>query len=253
MAATRRNDIRIIVYTPALVSGDRRPLAVVHAMEQAFPGLRLEWTISDEGQFVPLPRRDAWFVEQLKNEPFPLVCNGGAEGQLVTIWGLEQSAASGPGGQPLFDVHAKLPLDANGIAAAGDVLEAVSEAARALWGHATPFQASWEIVQQTRAPDGTESPPRGLPAIKRPEEIASPEIPHRLGWLSYWSAAAALAIGFPDPERDGDLLSRARRTASGGWLVRLTDGPLDLDKPAHLDALKRAYERFPRIGGRSSS
>jgi hypothetical protein len=26
--------------------------------------------------------------------------------------------------------------------------------------------------------------------------------------------------------------------------------PLDLDNPAHLEALLRAYERFPWIGGR---
>ena len=84
------------------------------------------------------------------------------------------------------------------------------------------------------------------------ERIRLPEIPHRLGWLNYWSAAAARAIGFPDPARDADLLSRSRRTATGGWVVRLTDVPLDLDNPAHLDALKRAYERFPEIGGRSA-
>jgi hypothetical protein len=35
--------------------------------------------------------------------------------------------------------------------------------------------------------------------------------------------------------------------------VQLTDAPLDLDNPAHLDALKRAYERFLEIGGRSAS
>ncbi|WNG62386.1 hypothetical protein F0U59_52585 [Archangium gephyra] len=29
------------------------------------------------------------------------------------------------------------------------------------------------------------------------------------------------------------------------------DEPLDLDKPAHLEALKQAYERFPEIGGRA--
>jgi hypothetical protein len=28
--------------------------------------------------------------------------------------------------------------------------------------------------------------------------------------------------------------------------------PLDLDDPAHLDALLRVYERFPEIGGRST-
>lgn len=32
----------------------------------------------------------------------------------------------------------------------------------------------------------------------------------------HWSAAAEKAIGFPDPARDAELLSRAQRTASGG-------------------------------------
>ena len=32
--------------------------------------------------------------------------------------------------------------------------------------------------------------------------------------------------------------------------MQLTDAPLDLDNPAHLDTLLRAYERFPEIGGR---
>ena len=66
------------------------------------------------------------------------------------------------------------------------------------------------------------------------------------------SAAAAEAIGFPDPARDAELLSRSRRTATGGWVVQLTEAPLDLDNPAHLDALKRTYERFPEIGGRAA-
>ncbi len=94
--------------------------------------------------------------------------------------------------------------------------------------------------------------PGGCPRSSSPTHIRSPEIPHHLGWLNYWSAAAAEAIGFPDPARDAELLSRSRRTATGGWVVQLTDAPLDLDNPAHLDALKRAYERFPEIGGRSA-
>jgi hypothetical protein len=59
-------------------------------------------------------------------------------------------------------------------------------------------------------------------------------------------------MGFPDSSRDADLLSRARRTVTGEWVVRLTDAPLDLDNLAHLDALLRAYDRFPEIGGRSA-
>jgi len=82
--------------------------------------------------------------------------------------------------------------------------------------------------------------------------MRSPEIPHRLGWLNYGSAPAARAIGFPDAARDAELLTRARRTASGGWVVQLTHAPLYLDNPTHLGALLRTYERFPEIGGRSA-
>ena len=86
--------------------------------------------------------------------------------------------------------------------------------------------------------------------LNLPQKLPSPAIPYFLGWLNYWSAPAAKAIGFPDMARDGELLTRARRTATGGWVVPLTDTPLDLDNPTHLDTLMRAYERFPEIGGR---
>ena len=134
------------------------------------------------------------------------------------------------------------------------MLEAIAEGTRAFWGHATPFNSGVEIAEQTSPiAQGPPRPPRGLPALKLPDEIRAPEIPHRLGWLNYWSAAAARAIGFPDPALDAELLSRARRTATGGWVVSLTEAPLDLNDPAHLDALKRAYERFPEIGGRANT
>ena len=117
--------------------------------------------------------------------------------------------------------------------------------------HATPYAAAVDIAYQI-APtrEGPPSPRRGLPALKLFKHLRSPEIPYYLGWLNFWSAASAKAIGFPDPTRDAELLTRARRTASGGWVVQLTDAPLELDNPAHLDALLRAYERFPEIGGR---
>jgi hypothetical protein len=52
--------------------------------------------------------------------------------------------------------------------------------------------------------------------------------------------------------RDAEMLTVARRTPSGGWVVQITDAPLDYDNTAYLDALKRAFERFPQIGGRDS-
>ncbi|MFY0578238.1 DUF5953 family protein [Cystobacter fuscus] len=251
MPAIQENEIAIIVYAPALVGDDGRPLAVVQGMERAFPGLRLEWTISGEGKLLRLPQREAWLAQgRQTGRGFRLICNGD-ESYRVTVSGWNKPEGLSPAGQAQFEVHAALPLNATGIAAAVDVLEAMAEGSRAFWGHATPFRAGVDIAHQTKnRPDDLEPPPRGLPVLKSPRAMRSPEIPHRLGWLSYWSAAAADAIGFPDSTRDSELLSRARRTATGGWIVQLTDTPLDLDNPSHLDALKQAYERFPEIGGR---
>ncbi|HYO59437.1 DUF5953 family protein [Archangium sp.] len=249
---TAQEDIGIIVYAPALVGDDSRPLAVVRGMERALPGLRLGWTTSEKEDLIALPHRDEWVATHRTSGGFPFLCNDDDD-HLVTVAGWENPNGLAAGNPPHFEVHADLPLDAAGIAAAVDVLEAVAEGARAFWGHATPFNAAVEISRQTRDPVRKPGvPPRGLPALRFSDYIRAPEIPHYLGWLNYWSAAAARAIGFPDPARDADLRSRARRTATGGWVVRLTDAPLDLDNPAHLEALKRAYERFPEIGGRST-
>jgi hypothetical protein len=249
---TRHKTLIVIVYAPALVGNDCRTLAVVHGMEKALPGLRLEWRLSKGGRPIALPQRDAWLAENTVDGGFPLVCNGDAS-YPVTVNGGERPGILSPGGQAQFEVYAELPLDKPVIAAAAAVLEGMAEGARAFWGEATPDDAAGDIAYQT-APtlEGPPSPRRGLPALKLFEHIRSPEIPYFLGWLNYWSPAAAEAIGFPDPARDAELLSRARRTASGGWVVQLTDAPLDLDNPAHLDALKRAYERFPEIGGRAT-
>ncbi|WNG15543.1 DUF5953 family protein [Cystobacter fuscus] len=243
--------LTIIVHAPALMAHDARPIAVVHAMERALPGLFLGWTTSEKEELIELPLRDEWVAANLTNEGFPFLCNDDDD-HLVTIAGLENPNGLAAGSPPHFEVHADMPLDAVGIAAAADVLEGVAEGARAVWGHATPSGYGGIVAQQFRHPgDEPRIPPHGLPSLNLPWNSSTPEIPHFLGWLNYWSAAAARAIGFPDPARDAELLPRSRRTATGGWVVRLTDAPLDLDNPAHLDALKRAYERFPEIGGRS--
>ncbi|WP_043712424.1 DUF5953 family protein [Corallococcus macrosporus] len=249
---TQRKALTLIVYAPALVENDGRALAVIHGMEHAFPGLRLDWEVGERGRLIPLPQRDAWLVQRIDEGGFPLVCNGD-ERYPVTVSGRGSSALLSPGAQPQFEVHAKLPLDEPVMAAAAALLEGVAEGAHAFWGHASPYGYGSEVSRQfRRTPHGPELSPRGLPMLHLPEKLSAPETPWFLGWLNYWSAPAARLIGFPDSARDAEWLSRATRTASGGWVVRLTDAPLDYDNPEHLDALKRAYERFPKIGGRSS-
>ena len=248
---TTRKRLVVVVYAPALAGKDRRTIDSVHGMEKALPGLRLEWEVGKGGRPIALPRRDAWLVERTQDGRFPLLCNGD-ESYPVTVAGGGRSGLFSPGGQPQFEVHAELPLDGPVVAAATSVLEGVADGARAFWGHASPYGYGSEVAQQVRrSTHAPERSPRGLPMLNLPEKLPAPEIPCFLGWLNYWSAAAR-AIGFPDPARDAELLARARRTPSGGWVVQLTDAPLDYDNPAHLDALKRAYERFPVIGGRDS-
>ncbi|WP_163781986.1 DUF5953 family protein [Myxococcus vastator] len=249
---TTRNRLVLNVYASALTENDGRPLAAVHGLERASPGLSMAWKVSKNGQLIALPNRDSWLAEAVALGEFPLVCNGD-ESYPVTIVGRHQLASESPGGQPQLQVHAKLPQDTATVAVAADVLEQVAEGIRALWGLVAPGGVMEVIADQTGPKRyGPSEPPLGLPALKMPWNIRSPETPRHLGWLNYWSAAAAKAIGFPDPTRDTDLLSRSRRTASGGWVVQLTDAPLDLDSSTHLDALKRAYARFPEIGGRSA-
>jgi hypothetical protein len=250
--AFAQDDITVSVYAPALADDDGRPLTIVHGMERALPGLRLGWTTSEKDDLIPLPHRDEWVASDRTDGGFPFLCNDD-DSHPVSLFGLENPNGLYAGGPPYFEVHASLPSHAAGLAAAADVLAAVGEGARAYWGHATPSNATVEISRQTIDPVRKPGvPPRGLPALRFPDSIRAPAIPHNLGWLNYWSAAAARALGFPDPARDSELLSRARRTATGGWVVQLTDAPLDLDNPAHLNALLRAYERFPEIGGRSA-
>ncbi|MDC0707069.1 DUF5953 family protein [Stigmatella sp. ncwal1] len=249
---TLHSSLVLSAYAPALRVDAGRTLAVARGIERALPGLRLKWTISDEGKFIPLPQREEWLAEAAARRKLPMLCNGD-ENYLVTVSGWERPAGISSGGQPQFEVHAELPLDAASIAAAAEMLEGMAEGARAFWGRVLPASVAEEMAQQVRHPtEEQHASPRGLPTLRLPENLPSPEIPHHLGWLNYWSATAAHAIGFPDPSRDADLLSRARRTATGGWVVRLSDAPLSLDNPSHLDVLLRTYERFPKIGGHSS-
>ena len=97
-------------------------------MERTFPGLHLGWMISEEGQRIPLPDRDALVARERKDGGFPLLRNGDDTFR-VTVTGWERPAGSSPGGHAQFEVHADLPLDASGIAAAADVLRLPAEPA----------------------------------------------------------------------------------------------------------------------------
>lgn len=80
-----------------------------------------------------------------------------------------------------------------------------------------------------------------------------PAQPQELGWLNYWSAETCEYLGFPDPERDRDLLEHSYQTPGGAWLVKICPDPLDLDRPDHLALFAELYRRFPWLGLREGT
>lgn len=84
-----------------------------------------------------------------------------------------------------------------------------------------------------------------------PPNARLPLLPQRLGWLNCWSAEVAEHLGFPDPQKDADILPLCKQLSSGHWIVQLTEDPLDLRRPEHAEAIVRAYWRFDKIGRRS--
>ncbi len=233
MAARQRTFI-LIASAPALADEDERPLAIVRGMEHAFPGLRLDWEVSKEGRPIPLPHREAWLAAAASRRKLPLLCNGD-ERYPITVFGFEKPVGLSPAEQPRLEIHVEAPLDSSSMPVVANVLEAVAEGSRAFWGRVLPDGVGGKMAELLRHRARKDGAPRG--------------IPHHLGWLNYWSAATAKSLGFPDPARDAEWLSLARRTATGGWVLQMTTDPLDLDDPAHLAVVLRAYARFPEMGG----
>jgi hypothetical protein len=71
--------------------------------------------------------------------------------------------------------------------------------------------------------------------------------PVKLDWLNYWNEPTAERLGFPDKTLDKPLEGLYQRL-SGGWLIKLTPEPLDLDKPEDRERLQWAYDRFASSG-----
>src|SRR5690349_3638992 len=167
MSASRKSII-LGVYAPALELGDERILTVARGLGPTPPGLRLDWSVSDEGRFIPSPQRDAWLGEEALHGELPRLRDGD-EGHLVTLIGWERPAGLSPGGRAQFEVHAKWPWGAVDSVAAADLLERVAEGVRAFWGHATPNDMVAGMEPRV--------PPAGRPIPERSEDTRSPGVP----------------------------------------------------------------------------
>lgn len=235
------------LYAPVLADDDPRPLQVAIALEAALPGAQLDHEVTPAGTARRLPDRDAFLRQAASKRELPMVFHGD-EARYVSVRGREVPGHLMPAGAASWEVCVMIPLG-EGRSHLEDAVGRAGEASGAWWGSAAPEAAAAIIATQTIHPHLPRPLPAGLPGLSPPWRLRDPRVPHRLGWLNYWSDATARLLGFPDPERDRDLLARSRRIGAA-WLVRLADEPLDPSRTDHVEALRGAYDRFPAIGGR---
>ncbi|MEP6861394.1 MAG: DUF5953 family protein [Deltaproteobacteria bacterium] len=235
-----------LFYAPPLVDDDSRVFDIVTALEAAVPGIRLDHVVTRGGTARQLPDRDAFLRDVSARREFPVLFHGD-EARHVGVGAHEQPGALMPGREVALEVWLSMPLS-EALASLADAVGQIGNAARASWGAASPDAVAVTIALQTMF--AGRPLPAGLPGLLPPDKLRDAFVPHRLGWLNYWSERTAHELGFPDAARDADLLQRSQRVGKA-WVVRLTDEPLDLERDDHRALLRDIYDRFPAIGGRA--
>ncbi len=160
---------------------------------------------------------------------------------VVTLWAKDPWRRA-PEGEPRDTaIEVITPATAGLIEAAPTILADLASTVSARWG----FAEVGNLDEERRRPE--DHGKLGLPELH--EELLD-GLPAALEWLNFWSAAACERLGIPasGPPLDTQGQQHARQVA-GGWLLSLTREPLDLRNEEHLASLRRAYERFPEVGG----
>jgi hypothetical protein len=120
------------------------------------------------------------------------------------------------------------------------------------WGEISFSKTKTNLVHQIVRPhEKNRNPEYGLPIVKIPQFLNGPDIPFFIGWINYWSENTVEIVEF-NQAKDSDLFYKIQHTDNGGIILQLTEEPLDLEIPEHLAALKKVYERFPKVGGRDT-
>ena len=226
-------------------------------LEERFPGERLYVEVRREQPSIELSNRRAYLRKKLRTkyrwfaiDNGKYVVGNGRTGWrdqgYITVGGRVSAAAEG-----LFRLHTifrEAPWNVCEaiLVALGDALEAYS----------APLSPPETMVGLRRV-QWRHGPPQEIPNIDLPRlhnswygGLQHPAQPHILGWLNYWSRATCEYLGFPDPDRDQEILSRSYRTPGGAWLVKLSEDPLSLSRDDHVALLETAYARFDRLGVR---
>lgn len=104
-------------------------------------------------------------------------------------------------------------------------------------------------LRQRGAPPPPETVP-GRPTLWARTLLDPPDVPQLPGWISFWGASAAAALGFPYRAAHSRWLELARELPGNGWIVAITRAPYDGTRAEHRQALIDFLMDFPEIGFR---
>jgi hypothetical protein len=238
------------LYCPKLHKGDKRTLRAIDAAENVL-GEKLLFHETATGPKRTVNRESLVRTEIAKSGSPPMITNGD-KARYFAISGLALPMLL-PAGRAMFRAHAYIAPQLVRKIDSHQLLAGMGFAFEAWWGSLDPPTLGHLIYDQLHAPGvgAYGNPivlPPGIPALSHVNELESAARPAWIGWINYWSDEAAALLGLT--ERNGDKIVPFQKVArvSGGWVLKVTNVPLDVARPDHLSRLVAAYERFPGVG-----
>jgi hypothetical protein len=201
------------------------------AMNECLPTRPLIYQIAGGGALRKVPEPALYAYEEMSTKNHGHLCNG-QEDSPVTLTAQYVEARHVPDGQPLLDLMITVPQTPAFLDRGTRFLQTLCPAIDALFGEASAPQTGGRIA-------------RDFVGVWK--EALSAAVPVLIGWLNYWSAETCHLLAFDLDGPKQRLFTEAHPCHGGGVVLRLTEDPLDLDRPEHLAALMAAYDAFPVI------
>ena len=210
-------------------------------------GEPLEYVV-DSLALVKRRDRRTFIESRLQQSPTRLPpFSNGKESWALNISAVGDTGPTGPRREQQLRIHVMFPSPL--AAPRGErLLAQLGPAMEAWWGAISFADLTRSTSDQYPDPlEPSRPPPEGLPRLTRSHLLDAIARPRHLGWLNYWSNAAAKLAGF-DASRDETIADGLRKIPDRGWIVRLTEEPLDLSRADHRARLSAAYDRFKGVG-----
>jgi len=226
-------------HAAALEPRDPRIEAAFAAIEAALPGVRIEHAMKGASRRWTGPIADR--VDRVSaNLPVPTRTNtlfGNGTSGPGHVWVYVSNVSDEGRGRSGWDAQVKVDVDDAG--ALPEALPAVLDALAPALRSGAGFVHSRTSRAQLFADPACQAV-RDKGVLRDADDRL---LIRDLAWVNWLDDATAARLGFPDAtdqSRLGGLLSRRPQ----GWLFRLTEEALDLQRPEYLEQARWAFARF---------